>query len=177
MKLNDALFNDNGKSGYILKPEILLNTSLKFNPFDLNTMKNKKQLDIKIISAQKLPNPGDKEISDPYVTIQIHGVPADMCERKTKTIDNNGFNPLWNEDFSFVINCPELAFVKFSIKDNDIGKDTTLGHYTIRFINIREGYRHIKLKNKSSSGTLFVAIRINEFQSLKELMSFSSNRA
>ena len=70
MQLNRALFADNGGCGYVLKPEILLNPSLNFNPLNLNTMKNKKVLEIKIISGQKLPDPAEggiiRDISDPY---------------------------------------------------------------------------------------------------------------
>ena len=69
MKINEALFNDNGRCGFVLKPEILTNESLRFNPLDTSTMKNKKLLELKVISAQKLPRTDDLvvDISDPYV--------------------------------------------------------------------------------------------------------------
>lgn len=141
MQLNEALFNDNGGCGYVLKPSILTNLSHRFDPLDLDTMTDKKVLEIKIISAQNLPNVEEivKDISDPYVTVQVYGVPSDNAEQKTKHVKDNGFNPIWNQDFKFVINCPELAFVKFSIRDEDIGIDPLLGYYAIRFINMREG--------------------------------------
>ena len=138
LKLNEALFRDNGNCGYVLKPEILRNPTLKFDPKNPETMKNKKTFHIKIISAQNLPIDG-KDISDPYVTVNIHGVPSDECEQKTRYIKDNGFNPVWNEDFVFNINCPELAFVKFTIKDEDVGKDDLLGYYVIRFECMRKG--------------------------------------
>ena len=96
-----ALFNDNGQCGYVLKPSILRNISLNFNPNDINTMANKKIISIKIISGQNLPEPDSseflKDIIDPYVQIKIHGVKADESEAKTKFISDNGFNPFWNE--------------------------------------------------------------------------------
>ncbi len=101
-------------------------------------MTNKQILHIKIISAQNLPIDG-KDISDPYVSVNIHGVPSDEAEKKTRHIKDNGFNPVWNEDFKFSINCPELAFVRFTVKDEDLGKDDLLGFYTIRFECIRKG--------------------------------------
>lgn len=55
MILNKALFNDNGNSGYVLKPEFLRFANQNFDPNNLNTMKNKKVIHIKIISAQNLP--------------------------------------------------------------------------------------------------------------------------
>ncbi len=69
MQLNRALFADNGNCGYVHKPEILTNPSLRFNPNDLNTMRNKRVIEIKVISAQRLPAASDilvKDISDPY---------------------------------------------------------------------------------------------------------------
>jgi Ca2+-dependent lipid-binding protein len=141
MQLNEALFADNGGCGYVLKPSILRDPSLKFDPYDLNSMRNKKVLELKIISAQNLPRPQEvmKEISDPFVTVHVYGVPADYAEQKTNSVKDNGLNPIWNENIKFVINCPELAFVKFVVKDQDIGKDQTLGYFVIRFENIRQG--------------------------------------
>ena len=54
-------------------------------------------------------------------------------------IIDNGFNPIWNEDFKFIVNCPELAFVRFNVLDEDVGKDQSIGYYTIRFENMRQG--------------------------------------
>ena len=143
------MFNDNGQCGYVLKPPILRNLELGFNPNDINSMKNKKLLNIKIISGQQLPAPSSsefiKDIIDPYVLINIYGVNADRCEKKTKFINDNGFNPFWNEDFEFQINCPELAFVKFTVLDRDeTSQDDLIGEYTIRFQNMRQGTIYFK---------------------------------
>ncbi len=146
MQLNTALFCDNKKTGYVLKPNILLDNSCRFDPNDLDTMRNKQIFEIRIISGQHFPVLRDilKDISDPYVTISVIGIKADMCEQKTQSVSDNGFNPIWDEKFIFVINCPELAFIKFTVKDKDVGKDQLIGEFTIRFENIRQG----KLSNK-----------------------------
>ncbi len=143
MCLNKALFNDNGNCGFVLKPEILRNPLLDFNPEDVNSMKTRKRLKITIISALNLPQNQEiimKDISDPFVVVNIFGIKLDLAEKKTNSVQDNGFNPLWNETFKFVVNCPELAFVKFTVKDDDIGKDQLIGEYTIKFNNIRPGY-------------------------------------
>jgi len=101
MCLNKALFTDNGHCGFVLKPEILRNPLLDFNPEDVKSMKTRKNVEIKIISALNLPQN--------------------------------------DETFKFVVNCPELAFVKFTVKDEDIGKDQFIGDFTIRFNNMRPG--------------------------------------
>jgi hypothetical protein len=81
-------------------------------------MSNKKKIQIKVIGAQNLPKAAGvgNDVTDSYVVIQTYGVQADKHERKTKTIQDNGFNPIWNEDFVFTINCPELAFIRFKLK-------------------------------------------------------------
>jgi phosphatidylinositol phospholipase C, delta len=170
MSLNEALFQDNGSCGYILKPLFLRMPNLLFNPNNPNEMPNKKIFEIRIISAQNLPRTDKenliKDISDPFVKINIYGVPSDCNEERTKIIDNNGFNPMWNEHFKFRINCPELAFVRFTVYDYDTAtRNDFIGEYSIRFENIRPGYRHIKLKNKEHKGTLFVGITIKPLTS------------
>jgi hypothetical protein len=62
MALNRALFEDNGKCGYVLKPDILLDSSLNFDPQNKDTMNNKKFLQIKVISAIQLPYQKDNDI-------------------------------------------------------------------------------------------------------------------
>lgn len=48
----------------------------------------------KVVSGQHLPKPegGSKtgEIIDPYVVIEIVGIPEDKQEAKTKAVDDNG---------------------------------------------------------------------------------------
>lgn len=107
-------------------------------------MKNKQLFRLRIISAQNLPTPSHvdivKDIIDPYVIVNIYGVPDDHNEWRTKAIQDNGFNPRWDEEFEFTINCPELAFVKFTVKDHDISsQDDLIGEYCVRYSNIRKG--------------------------------------
>jgi hypothetical protein len=92
MHLNKALFSDNGNCGYVLKPKILRDPNSLFNPEDINTMKRKAYLKVKIISGQHLPQNKDivKDVSDPYVVINIYGVKFDIKEKKTRHIENNG---------------------------------------------------------------------------------------
>lgn len=45
-----------------------------------------------VISGQQLPKVNDKKSSivDPLVKVQVHGVPADVAEKQTNAIENNG---------------------------------------------------------------------------------------
>ena len=53
-----------------------------------------KVLTMRIISGQQLPKPekgsATGEIIDPYVMIQVTGVPVDKVEYKTKVVTDNG---------------------------------------------------------------------------------------
>lgn len=159
--LNSALFNDNGNSGFVLKPDVFRDP--EFDPTDITTMKNKKKLQIEIISGQKFCQKGDT--ADPFVQVEIYGIPSDNEQKeKTSAIKNNGFNPEWNEEMNFFVNCPELAFVKFKVVDKDIGKDDLIGQFIIRFESLRTGYRHFELQNKKCKGSLFVHIKIEPLE-------------
>lgn len=59
------------------------------------------------MSGRQLPKPGGAakgEIIDPYVMTTVHGVPVDSKKGKsTKVIQDNGFNPVWNETNTFEV--------------------------------------------------------------------------
>jgi hypothetical protein len=70
-----------------------------------------------------------------FVKINVYGIPSDNAECKTTT-KTMGFDPLWDEQFSFKIYCPELAFITIIVKDES---GSTYGEYAVRFINMRRG--------------------------------------
>lgn len=64
---------------------------------------------------------------DPYVYVEIHGIPSDCTERRTRTVTHNGDNPVFDESFEFQINLPELAMVRFVVLDDDFIGDEFIG--------------------------------------------------
>ncbi|RWS29176.1 1-phosphatidylinositol 4:5-bisphosphate phosphodiesterase eta-2-like protein [Leptotrombidium deliense] len=137
MMINDALFSENGNCGYVLKPAFLRNINAQ--------LKEKKMiLKLKIISGQRIPKPGlasEGEVVDPYVVIRVDGHPKDEQKVKTKFILNNGFNPVWNEEFELIVRVPELAIVSFLVYDqNPLGKNEILGYFALPFSAIAEGW-------------------------------------
>lgn len=66
---------------------------------------------------------------DPYVYVEIHGIPVDCTERRTRTVTQNGDNPIFDESFEFQINLPELAMVRFVVLDDDFIGDEFIGRY------------------------------------------------
>ncbi|CAM2105142.1 1-phosphatidylinositol 4,5-bisphosphate phosphodiesterase delta-1 isoform X1 [Caretta caretta] len=169
MDVYQGRFQDNGFSGYVLKPEFLRDKQSKFNPKSITegVWWMRKKLQIKIISGQQLPkvNKSKNSIVDARVTVEIHGVQRDNDKKQTKVIENNGFNPNWDEEFEFDIDVPELALVRFVVEDFDVStKNDFIGQYTIPFTCLKQGYRHIHLLTKNGdpypSAMLFVHINI-----------------
>ncbi|XP_053930857.1 1-phosphatidylinositol 4,5-bisphosphate phosphodiesterase eta-1 isoform X1 [Cuculus canorus] len=167
MQLNDAKFRVNGNCGYVLKPQQMCKGT--FNPYSSDPLpaSPKKQLILKIISGQQLPKPPDSmlgdrgEIIDPFVEVEIIGLPVDCCKDQTRVVDDNGFNPVWEETLTFTIHMPEIALVRFLVWDHDpIGRDF-VGQRTLAFSSLVPGYRHVYLEGLTEA-SIFVHITINE---------------
>ncbi|XP_029109317.1 1-phosphatidylinositol 4,5-bisphosphate phosphodiesterase delta-1-like isoform X1 [Scleropages formosus] len=168
MDLNQGWFLPNGMSGYLMKPEFLRDRASEFNPVNLTKGKwlQHKTLHVMVISAQQLPKINKKKessIVDPLVRVEIHGVPADAASRETDYIEDNGFNPMWNENFQFDVCVPELALVRFVVEDYDsTSQNDLIGQYTLPFTSLQNGYRHVPLLTKNGdiipSAALFVHI-------------------
>ncbi|XP_058486582.1 1-phosphatidylinositol 4,5-bisphosphate phosphodiesterase delta-1a isoform X2 [Solea solea] len=170
MHINQGRFLPNGFCGYILKPEFQRSLSSQFNP---NTPTEgpwgkKKDFHVMIISAQQLPKINKdkhKSIVDPLVRVEIHGVPADNASKETHYINNNGFNPMWNESFQFSIHVPELTMVRFVVEDYDAtSQNDHVGQYCLPLTSIQNGYRHVPLLTKRGdvicSAGLFVHLMV-----------------
>ncbi|KAM9853317.1 1-phosphatidylinositol 4,5-bisphosphate phosphodiesterase eta-1 [Aulostomus maculatus] len=167
MQLNRAKFMVNGGSGYVLKPPPMCKGS--FNPFSDDPLPAypKKQLVLKIISGQQLPKPPDSmlgdrgEIIDPFVEVEIIGLPVDCCKEQTRVVDDNGFNPVWEETLSFTLHMAEVALVRFLVWDHDpIGRDF-IGQRTVAFSSLMPGYRHVYLEGLTEA-SIFVHVSVHD---------------
>ncbi|XP_023810622.1 1-phosphatidylinositol 4,5-bisphosphate phosphodiesterase eta-2-like isoform X3 [Oryzias latipes] len=153
LELYRAKFLSNGNCGYILKPKRMCKGQ------------KKTQLVLKIISGQQLPKPKDSmfgdrgEIIDPFVEVEIIGLPVDCSKQQTKVVDDNGFNPLWEETLVFNIQMPQIALVRFQVWDHDpIGRDF-IGQRTVALTSMMPGYRHVYLEGMAES-SIFVHVAI-----------------
>ncbi|KAA0712069.1 1-phosphatidylinositol 4,5-bisphosphate phosphodiesterase delta-4 [Triplophysa tibetana] len=171
MDLNDGLFSQNGRCGYVLKPAFMRNTDKSFDPEIPQNQDGYQPLSlyIQVISGQQLPKVNIKEgsIVDPLVRVEIHGVPLDQAKQETRYIDNNGFNPVWYDTLQFNIQVPELALVRFVVEDYDkTSKNDFVGQFTLPFSCIQPGYHHIHLLSRDGTSiapaSLFVHIRITK---------------
>uniref|UniRef100_A0A3Q3DNW1 Phosphoinositide phospholipase C n=1 Tax=Hippocampus comes TaxID=109280 RepID=A0A3Q3DNW1_HIPCM len=175
LELNQAKFSSNANCGYILKPKIMRKGAFNPNVEDPLPGQKKIQLVLKIISGQQLPKPKDSmfgdrgEIIDPFVEVEIIGLPIDCSKQQTRVVDDNGFNPMWEETLVFHILMPQIALVRFQVWDHDpIGRDF-IGQRTIALSSMMPGYRHVYLEGMAES-SIFVHIAIidGKPQSLSE---------
>ena len=84
----------------------------------------------------------------PLVELEVLGCDYDTVKHKTKTIPDNGLNPVWDETFKLRILNPEMALIRLSIYDKDMfGDPNFIGHATFPDKLLLSGYRSIQLKN------------------------------
>eukprot|EP00604_Paraphysomonas_vestita_P003370 CAMPEP_0174821030 /NCGR_PEP_ID=MMETSP1107-20130205/5280_1 /TAXON_ID=36770 /ORGANISM="Paraphysomonas vestita, Strain GFlagA" /LENGTH=753 /DNA_ID=CAMNT_0016037601 /DNA_START=353 /DNA_END=2614 /DNA_ORIENTATION=+ len=142
MHLNDSKFRENGNCGYVLKPNYMLQSTMM--------PKSGFRLVVNVISAQRLPKPEGEtkgEVIDPYVIVSLYGPQSGSptASFRTKVISDNGFDPIWNENFTFDINKPESTQLYFKIMDADLDRDDFIAYSSIPVDCIAMGYRTLKL--------------------------------
>ncbi|KAJ8399144.1 hypothetical protein AAFF_G00415230 [Aldrovandia affinis] len=165
MQLNMAMFEFNGRTGYLLKHDLLRRSDKKFDPhterFDTIIAST---LTIKIYSGQFL---SEKNVKT-GVEVEITGLPKDP-KRKFRTkwsATANAINPVWNEEpFVFEkILLPEMASLRIVVHEES-GK--FLGHRIIPIDAIQSGFHHICLRTESNMPltlpALFVYIDIKDY--------------
>ncbi|NXK45403.1 PLCZ1 phosphodiesterase, partial [Chauna torquata] len=142
MDLQNGKFLDNGGCGYILKPEFLRNRNSTFNPCNVGRYSKPMSLSIRLISGHQLPpsNLSKTNKADPLVQIEIYGVPEDQAKKKSSVIKSNALSPRWDETFSFTVQVPELALIRFCVEDEiSLVANEFLGQYTLPLLSLSKG--------------------------------------
>uniref|UniRef100_A0A8C0W6A4 Phosphoinositide phospholipase C n=1 Tax=Castor canadensis TaxID=51338 RepID=A0A8C0W6A4_CASCN len=180
LQLNRAKFSANGSCGYVLKPPCMCQGV--FNPHSEDPLPGqlKKQLALRIISGQQLPKPKDSmlgdrgEIIDPFVEVEVIGLPVDCSKEQTRVVDDNGFNPMWEETLVFTVHMPEIALVRFLVWDHDpIGRDF-IGQRTLAFSSMMPGYRHVYLEGMEEA-SIFVHVAVSDISGkVKQVLGLKS---
>ncbi|EDQ87704.1 uncharacterized protein MONBRDRAFT_33268 [Monosiga brevicollis MX1] len=152
--------------GLVEKPFFLSHAGTEFNPtWTVSEVLAKPEhavaatraLDVTIISAQNLqPSPDAKaaqpnptlRVIDPYVHIEILGLPRDREAHTTRALDNNAIDPYWNESCKFVVTCPPSALLQILVLDDDIVHDNFLGTAVLPFEALQPGYRTVQLYDR-----------------------------
>ncbi|KAK0087269.1 hypothetical protein PV325_001367 [Microctonus aethiopoides] len=151
MQINHAKFRENGSCGYVLKPDCMFED--KYNAYDRKVLRGVESygIKLKIMGARHLHKSG-RGTASPYVEVEIIGADYDNgVKLTTRTISDNGFNPLWNEGCEFDVVNPSFALIRFSVQDEDVFGDCNfIGQATYPVRCLRTGYRSVPLKNQHS---------------------------
>ena len=149
MMFYQGKFRDNGSCGYILKADYLNSPTMRFNAADYLNQPSNINIDraysiqLTMISGQFLSrrkSSDNDDISDPYVVITTKGVSCDCQQRQTRSIENNGLNPIWNEKFEFHIHFPQLCLINFRVFDkNKYFGDDCLAYFSLPLTTIQPG--------------------------------------
>lgn len=140
-------------------------------------------LTVEVLAAQNLPLPPDDSHARsfrPYVKVEIHvggpggkgNIPSEAeagkeaeGEYKARTKTVKGSNPdfggevLRFDRIGGVV--PELTFVRFTVRDDEIGRDDLAGWACVRLDRVRGGYRFVHLmdcRGGLTEGVLLVKI-------------------
>uniref|UniRef100_A0A8C7AAJ2 Phosphoinositide phospholipase C n=1 Tax=Neovison vison TaxID=452646 RepID=A0A8C7AAJ2_NEOVI len=151
MDLQNGKFLDNGGSGYILKPHFLRDIETQFDPNETPRDTDPVTLTIRLISGIQLPpsNNSSSNKANTLVILEIFGVPDDHVRQQTRVIKKNAFCPRWNETFTFIIQVPELALIRFVVESQGlITGNEFLGQYTLPVLCMNKGYRRVPLFSK-----------------------------
>ena len=127
-----------------------------YHPNDTSTLalNNVKPLDLTvlIIGARHLMGSKSKRgLVSPFVEIEIVGSDYDCQKMKTRVVNDNGLNPVWDESFNIRIQNPPMALFRLSVYDEDMfGEPNFLGAATYPCTCILSGYRAVPLNNGHS---------------------------
>ncbi|KAL4948228.1 PLC-like phosphodiesterase [Aspergillus filifer] len=178
MMLNQGMFA--GEEGWILKPQGYRSTE----PEDAPITRHSVDLSIEILAGQDLAlPPGDKNEKGfkPYVSCYLHvetpedapnpkgddSTDSEKTSYKREIKSGQGINPdfgaqkLQFPTLTGVVE--ELTFVRFKVKDDEIGLDSLASWACIRLTRLQEGYRVIRLyKCDGSDSGGFLLVRISK---------------
>ncbi|KAL4882768.1 PLC-like phosphodiesterase [Aspergillus karnatakaensis] len=178
MMLNQGMFA--GEQGWILKPQGYRSTEPEAAPIPRHTV----DLSIEVLAGQELAlPPGDKNEKGfkPYVACYLHvetpedapnpkgddSTDSEKTSYKRVVKAGEGSNPDFGGQkivfptLAGVVE--ELTFVRFKVKDDEIGRDSLASWACIRLTRLQEGYRVIRLfKADGSHSGGFLLVRITK---------------
>ncbi|CAD5118884.1 DgyrCDS7560 [Dimorphilus gyrociliatus] len=145
MQLNQGKFEYNGNCGFLLKPDFMRRPDRTFDPFSESPVDGviAATCSVQVISGQFL---SDKKIGT-YVEVDMYGLPTDTIRKefRTRTVPNNGLNPVYNEEpfvFRKVV-LPDLAVLRIAVFE-ETGK--LIGQRILPLDGLQAGYRHVSLR-------------------------------
>ncbi|KAK7414896.1 hypothetical protein QQX98_006317 [Neonectria punicea] len=180
MMLNEGMFA--GTGGYVLKPPGYRPNREQDNDAANTIVRKSLKFAVTVLAAQNIPlPPGDSSVKsfEPYIKIELHvegpdefhggKLPNDGHERegeyKVRSKTHRGCDPdLGGERLEFPVVphvVDELSWVRFTVRDDEIGRDDLAAWACVRLDRLGHGYRFVHLLNCEgclTEGALFVKI-------------------
>ncbi|KAL4717425.1 hypothetical protein ACJJTC_000574 [Scirpophaga incertulas] len=152
MQINMGRFKENGGCGFVLKPVFM--TEEGYNPYDKRCIEKRVRpmtVMLRVIAARHLMKTG-RSTASPFVEVEILGADYDTGTKLvTKTVADNGINPIWNDICEFEVANPDIALIRFLVQDEDMfGDPNFIGQTTFPLKCLRTGYRSVPLGNAFS---------------------------
>ena len=172
MQMNDTLFEENGRTGYVLKDDCLTNPHYKMTVYDPQYLVANR-IEIKVISGQFLellnlaatkPTP----LLKTQVVVELYDLPQDTLRNHyfTGFAASQNFNTVFttnNFEFKKVIK-PRHAMIHLRVINEH---KEEIGQRFLPVHLMRQGYRHITLRNRANRpmgpASLFIYCNINIF--------------
>lgn len=157
--VNAAKFAVNGGSGYVRKPDYLLDPSVP-RPTAVKTLR------VHIYAGVGWDNFRDADMysaPDSLIKISVFGCASDRLatgssagkSKRTsiysKVRTGPLAQPLWNESFDIEIREPELSVLQFTAMDRDGSRDEFLAHYDVAVSSIRQGVRLLPMLSRDNA--------------------------
>ena len=157
--VNAAKFAVNGGSGYVRKPDYLLDPSVP-RPTAVKTLR------VHIYAGVGWDNFKDADMytaPDSLIKISVFGCASDRLatgagagkSKRTSIYSKARTGPLaqpvWNESFDIEIREPELSVLQFTAMDRDGSRDEFLAHYDVAVSSIRQGVRVLPMLSRDNA--------------------------
>lgn len=165
-QINEAMFIDKA-SGYVLKSADLRKPPIKSSKqVERKEILHKNHFSITIISAHQLPKPRDTDKPmNTCISFEILGASsiqwdtADMARCRTRVISENGFNPIWDEQFTATISAPsELVFIKFTVLSVTDDDSQPIGFLVANLSNLKQGYRYLPIYDLFGEELIYLSL-------------------
>lgn len=132
------------------------------NPLTISPAEEK-IITIRIIGGRHLFRGGKS--NNPLVMVELVGASFDSGIKHRTKVNENGYNPTWNEICEFSVRNPHYALLRFEVQDEDMFAETHFIAQAVYPVNcIRTGYRSVTLRNKFSEelelASLFIHISV-----------------
>ncbi|KAG2445371.1 hypothetical protein HYH02_008836 [Chlamydomonas schloesseri] len=152
---NAGKFLDNGRCGYVLKPDWM-----RSPPTELPARLGRKLL-VHVYSAHMHQGKNVSVFKDDlFVKMEVYGMPTDRESKYTHTVNNSGRLHV-DKAFDFVVRFPEMAVLCVQLMDEDAGgaktnhaDADTLGYFTMPLSTLKPGDYKLQLCHPDSGKLL-----------------------